>query len=303
VNAPEHKNLPASIHDRLLKQARKSGRPLNELLQYYAIERFLYRLTQSKHAEKFILKGALLFRVWGFEPYRPTRDIDLLGFTNNDVASLIAIVKEICDLKVSEDGIDFLAATVTGERIRDNAEYEGVRLRFSSTLGKIQLHLQIDVAFGDVVTPSAVSGFYPTLLAMPAPEVCSYPPETVVAEKLQAMIYLGSVNSRMKDFYDLWVLTNQIQFKGGVLQKAINLTFENRDTDIPEGEPVALSTQFAQEKQGQWKAFLKTENISNAPPQFDLVLARIQEFISPIFEAQHTGKTFRKNWQVNGTWL
>jgi predicted nucleotidyltransferase component of viral defense system len=303
MNKPENKNLPASIHDRLLRQARQEGRPFNELLQYYAIERFLYRLSQSRYTDQFILKGALLFRLWRLSPLRPTRDIDLLGFAENDLEKLIAIVKEVCDLKVSDDGIRFDVATVTGERIREEAEYEGVRVRFQSLLGKIRLHLQIDIAFGDVVSPSAVRRVYPTLLAMPGPDVRSYPPETVIAEKLQAMIYLGIANSRMKDFYDLWVLTNQFDFQGNVLQEAIRQTFQNRRTEIPKDEPAAFSKDFAQEKQRQWTAFLKTEAVSEAPDQLIFAAKRIQKFVQPIFEAILDGGELGKNWMTKEGWI
>jgi predicted nucleotidyltransferase component of viral defense system len=302
MNKPENKNLPASIHDRLLRQARQEGRPLNELLQYYAIERFLYRLTESRYADQFILKGALLFRLWRLSPSRPTRDIDLLGFVENDLENLIAIVKDVCDLKVSDDGIRFDATTVTGERIREEAEYKGVLIRLQGLLGKIRLHVQIDIAFGDVVSPSAVRRAYPTLLAMPGPDVRSYPPEAVIAEKLQAMIHLGSANSRMKDFYDLWLLTDQIKFKGKVLQEAIQQTFQNRVTEIPEAEPVAFSGGFAQEKQRQWTAFLKTDMVTNAPDQLVLAIKQIQEFIQPIFKAILGGKEFRRSWMADQRW-
>lgn len=265
MSEPGIKNFPASIHDRLLNQARLLGKPFNELLQYYAIERFLYRLSRSRHASKFILKGALLFRIWGLSSSRSTRDIDLLGFTSNEVGNLVAIIQEICKQEVEQDGIFFDAETVTGERINEDAEYEGVRLRLSGLLGKARIHLQIDIGFSDIVTP--VPGFrtYPVILSMSAPELQSYPPETVIAEKLQAMVFLGTVNSRMKDFYDLWFLASRFEFKGEVLQEAISATFEHRNIDIPSREPVAFSEQFAREKQSQWSAFLATSSIADAP--------------------------------------
>jgi predicted nucleotidyltransferase component of viral defense system len=302
VSKPEIKNLPASIQDRLLKQARFSGRPFNELLQYYAIERFLYRLSQSKHVDQFILKGALLFRVWGLPALRPTRDIDLLGYTSNEVEDLVAIVKEVCGQEVQEDGFLFDPGTVTGERIKEDADYEGVRVRFVGVLGKARVHLQIDVGFADVVSPAPMVKTYPVILSMPAPKLRSYPPETVVAEKLQAMIYLGTFNSRMKDFYDLWVLASRFEFKGSALQEAVRQTFDHRDTDIPAGEPVAFSAQFAREKQGQWRAFLKTSAITDAPDQLDSILTCLQEFILPIFESTHAGRKFGEKWKAGGPW-
>ena len=302
MNKPAIKNLPASIQDRLLNQPRLSGRPFNELLQYYAIERFLYRLTQSEHAGLFLLKGALLFRLWGLPVFRPTRDIDLLGYTSNEVENLVVIVKEVCRQDVQEDGLFFDPDTVTGERIKEDADYEGVRMRFVGLLGRARLHLQIDVGFDDIVFPAPMLKSFPVILPMPAPELRSYPPEAVVAEKLQAMIYLGTFNSRMKDFYDLWILANRFNFIGDALQEAIHRTFEHRNTDIPANQPDAFSEQFSREKQRQWRAFLTTGDIIDAPDQLELILTCLQEFILPIFKSSHAGRKFRKQWKAGGPW-
>jgi predicted nucleotidyltransferase component of viral defense system len=302
VSKPEIKDFPASIHDRLLNQARLIGRPFNELLQYYAIERFLYRLSRSRHAGKFILKGALLFRIWGLATSRSTRDIDLLGFTSNEVGNLVAIIQEVCKQEVEQDGLIFVTDTVTGERIDEDADYEGVRLRFSGLLGRARIHLQIDIGFSDVVTPVPGKKTYPVILPLPAPELQSYPPETVIAEKLQTLVFLGSVNSRMKDFYDLWFLADRFEFDGDVLQEAISATFEHRHTVIPAGEPVAFSEQFAREKQSQWKAFLATSFIEDAPDSLAIIIGRLQGFILPILQSIQTGQKFRKKWKPGGPW-
>jgi predicted nucleotidyltransferase component of viral defense system len=302
VSKPDVKNLPASIRDRLLKQAHLSGRPMNELLQYYAIERFLYRLSRSRHADQFVLKGALLFRTWGLSAIRPTRDIDLLGYTSNEVGNLTAIIKEVCTQEVQEDGLLFDPDTVAGERIKEDADYEGVRVRFTGLLGEARLHLQIDVGFADVVFPSPMVKTYPVILPMPAPELHSYPPETVIAEKLQAMVFLGSVNSRIKDFYDLWILASRFEFKGSALQKSILLTFEHRNTEFPSGEPAAFSTWFTKEKQRQWMAFLMTSTITDAPDQLELILVLLKKFILPIFESIRSGRKFGKKWKAGGPW-
>ena len=302
MSKPEIKNLPASIQDRLLNQARLSERPFNELLQYYAIERFLYRLSQSKHVSQFVLKGALLFRVWTLPAFRPTRDIDLLGQTSNEVENLVAIIKEVCGQEVQEDGLLFDPDTVTGERIKEDADYEGIRARFTGLLGKTRVHLQIDVVFADIVFPAPVVMKYPVILPMPAPALRSYPRETMVAEKLQAMIYLGTINSRMKDFYDLWILANRFGFEGDLLQEAVRRTFEHRNTDIPTDEPAAFSAQFAREKQGQWNAFIRTSDIPDAPGQLIIILAYLQEFILPIFQELCAGRIFGKKWNAGGTW-
>ena len=303
MSKPAIKNLPASIQDRLLNQARLSGRPFNELLQYYAIERLLYRLSQSKHAGQFVLKGALLFRAWGLPTFRPTRDIDMLGFTSNEVENLVAIFREVCGQEVQEDGLLFDPDTVTGERIKQDADYEGVRLHFASLLGIARVHLRIDVSFADIVYPAPVVMKYPVILPMPAPVLHSYPPETMVAEKLQAMIYLGIVNSRMKDFYDLWILANRFEFEGNVLQESIRRTFERRKTGIPASEPAAFSAQFAQEKQSQWRAFIKTSAIADTPDQLEAILASLQEFIFPIFQRLCAERAFVKKWKAGGPWM
>jgi predicted nucleotidyltransferase component of viral defense system len=302
VRQPIIKNLPASIRDRLMNQARASGRPFNEILQYYAIERFLYRLAQSRHADQFILKGALLFRLWGLQDFRPTRDIDLLGNTNNEVENLVAIIKEVCTLEVHEDGVRFDPYTVIGERIKEAAEYAGVRVRLTGLLEKVRLSIQIDVGFGDVVSPAPILLTYPVILPMPGPELSSYPPESVVAEKLQAMIQLGSVNSRMKDFHDLWFLARRFEFKGENLLEAVHRTFEHRATEIPVDEPAAFSMQFAREKQSQWIAFLKTSTLTDVPDQMAVVLETLKEFILPILKNIHTGEKLEKTWKAGGPW-
>lgn len=296
------KNLPASIQDRLMSQARENDRPFNEVLQYFAIERFLYRLAQSQYSREFVLKGALLFRVWGLPAFRPTRDIDLLGNTVNEVDNLTNIIREVCKGNVQDDGMFFDPETVIGERIKEDADYEGVRIRFVGLLGKTRVHLQIDVGFADVVSPKPVQIKYPVLLPFPEPELRSYPPESVVAEKFQAMIYLGLINSRMKDFYDLWAMSNQFVFSGNLLQEAIRKTFANRKSNIPEELPVALSEQFARDKQVQWSAFLKTTGIKDAPERIKSVQERLQNFLLPVLHSLRAGKIINKDWNPDGYW-
>ena len=295
------KNLPASVHGRLLTLAQKRGRPFNELRQYYAIERFLYRLGQSKYAQKFVLKGALLFQAWGLTQYRPTRDIDLLGYTGNEVEGLVQIVRNICTLEVEPDGLVFAADSVRGERITEDADYQGVRVRFQAGLGNARLHLQMDVGFADVVSPAPTSLKYPILLGMPAPRLRGYPPETVVAEKLQAMAFLGIINSRMKDFYDLWVLASRFSFKGASLQKAVSLTFENRGTPIFAEIP-ALMEPFAIEKQAQWQAFLSRNTLKDAPRKLVEVTYFLHEFLAPVLAATEGNQPFTATWKAGGPW-
>ena len=211
LKGPTNKNIAASIHQRLLNVARETGRPFNEVLQYFAMERLLYRLSRSDHKDSFVLKGALLFRVWDIPDSRATRDIDFLAFLDNSPENLAVIFRDVCTIE-GADGLVFDPDSVDARTIKEDADYEGVRVRFRSLLGKARITMQIDVGFGDKVHPGVVRADYPVILDLPAPVLRAYPPETVVAEKVEAMIHLGSLNSRMKDFYDVWRLSRQFEF-------------------------------------------------------------------------------------------
>lgn len=194
------KNIPASIRQRLLNKAHETNRSFNEILQYYAIERFLYRISNSGYADKFVLKGALMFRAWGASIYRPTRDIDLLGYTTNELDGVERIFRELCNPIVENDGLLFDKETVKTERITEDADYEGVHVNLTGYLGKAKIPLQIDIGFADVVSPAPLMLKYPTILTMPAPNLRGYPPESVVAEKLHALVFLGSLKSPYEGF-------------------------------------------------------------------------------------------------------
>lgn len=251
-------NIAAYVRARLSNLAKERQRPFQELLQYYGMERFLYRFSQSQHKEDFLLKGALMLRVWGAPGSRPTRDIDLLGYVDNEIETLEALVREVCVLDVEKDGMRFDAESVIGERITEDADYEGVRIKFTGFLGKARIPMQIDVGFGDVVHPASDQTDYPTILNLPAPRLRVYPRETTVAEKFQAMVYLGTVNSRMKDFFDIWLLARQFDFDGAELARAIGKTFAARSTEH-DPNPVALTAAFttAENTQKQWAAFVR----------------------------------------------
>jgi len=295
-------NISASVHSRLLNQARAGGRPFNDYLQYYAIERFLYRLSQSRYCDDFILKGALAFLVWGGPIHRSTRDIDLLGFMSNEVENLVDITQEICSLSVEDDGMSFPPENVQGILIKEDADYEGVRLTFFGYLGKARIKMQIDVGFSDHVFPKPVRTEYPTLLSYPAPELKNYPRESVIAEKFQAMIYLGEINSRMKDFYDIWFLASHFDFDGSLLQEAVTQTFRQRKTDIPSGSIHAFSENFVEKKSLQWIAFLERNGIENAPYEFSVIMQEIKAFLTPIVEATTKGSSFTRPWE-DGDWV
>jgi nucleotidyltransferase AbiEii toxin of type IV toxin-antitoxin system len=250
------RNLPASVRQRILNRAKSDRRPFNELLQYYAMERFLYRLSQSAHADRFILKGALMLRVWHSPELRPTMDIDMLGKTSNKEADIIVQIRDILSMDVEADGLAFDADSIQAERIIEDADYEGIRIRFRGALDSARINMQVDIGFGDVVYPEPEESELPTMFDSPAPRLLCYSRESSIAEKFEAMVKLGVLNSRMKDFYDIWLLSRQFDFDGAKLAEAIRLTFERRGTALPT-EIEAFTKPFIDAKQTQWTTFWK----------------------------------------------
>ena len=297
------KNIAASIRQRLLNEARASARPFNELLQYFAMERFLFRLSRSPHAEKFVLKGAFMLATWRVSLTRPTKDIDLLGQVANDVERIVDLVKEMCRQEVEPDGLDFDPASVGGERIAEEAEYKGVRVRFHGCLGTARVSMQIHVGFGDAVVPGPIMADYPTILDLPAPRIRGYTRESVVAEKFHAMVLRGLLNSRMRDFFDVWVLSRQFHFEGGVLAAAVRETFERRDLEV-DPRAVALTDEFATDgtKAAQWRGFLRKGRLEGAPSDLAEVVAGIAGFLGPVARALHERRTFTVRWDAPGPW-
>ena len=292
----ERKNLPASIHQRLLNKARQSGRAFNELLQYYAIERLLYRLSISEYSELFTLKGALMFNAWGLTNLRPTRDIDLLGHTQSTVDAVLKIFQDLSKLEAEPDGLEFDPVHVQSERIKEDADYEGIRITMTARLGKTRLTIQIDIGFADVITPAPERLDYPTILDFPVPHLFGYPPETVIAEKFQAMTVLGMANSRMKDFYDIWMLITNFEFDGMVIQTAIERTFQNRSTELPDETHIVFSDEFAENKRDQWIAFsrkLREEKMI----VMDQIIATMRGFFFPVLHASQQGMVHQKKWK------
>ena len=258
-------NRAASIRARLKQHTDTSKQDFNLTLTQYGLERLLYRLSVSDHAPNFLLKGALLFQLWYGQPHRSTRDADLLGFGRDDIPTLVGVFRSICGIAV-DDGIVFDPESVAGTEIRKDAGYGGVRIDLRATLDSARLAMQIDIGFGDAVTPQAQLVTYPTLLAdVPAPTLRAYPKATVVAEKLHAVTHLGMTNSRMKDFFDLWVLLHDTTMDDAELQQAIEATFARRQTAIPGTLPIGLSDAFAQDatKQVQWRAFLQKNRLES----------------------------------------
>jgi hypothetical protein len=297
------KDIAASIRKQLQNVAKKTNRPFQEVLEYFAMERFLFRLSRSPHASRFVLKGALMFRTWNAPASRPTRDIDLLGRMDNSLAAVVPVFQDVCNQQVEPDGMVFHADTVTGQAIKEDADYAGVRVTFRATLQNSRIAMQIDIGFGDVLTPAAVASEYPTILELPAPTLNGYPRETVIAEKFEAMVKLGLVNSRMKDFYDIWLLARQFDFDGMLLSTAITRTFANRKTAIAPS-PFALTPAFPADadKQKQWRAFLRKSGLNDAPGELQEVVDVLGPFLLPLVVAIVDGQKFNQAWQAPGPW-
>ena len=297
------KNIAESVHQRLLDKARESSRPFNELLQYFAIERFIYRIAKSSYANRFILKGALMFSAWSGALSRPTMDIDLLGKIDNKLDTITAAIKEVCLIEVEKDGIYFDAETVDAIRITEDAEYEGVRARVHGNMGKARVSIQIDIGFGDVIIPNPERISYPTLLDFPAPELKGYTMESTIAEKFQAMVKLGILNSRMKDFYDIWVLSRTFDFKGKLLAEAVEKTFEKRNTPV-NLDAALFDPSFGKDgdKNVQWQGFVRKTKLINAPQSFEEVIGAVKLFLEPLATSIVVRRGFNSNWTAPGPW-
>ena len=268
----------AHTRGRLLDQARAAGEESQFVLDRFAVERLLYRLSVSPHRDQFLLKGALLFALWFDAPHRPTRDADLLGFGPPDPDRLRAVITELCAIDCDDD-LRFDVSSIQVLPIRQEAAYEGLRARLVGLLGGARCHVQWDVGFGDAVTPAPVDVDYPVLLEdMPAPRLRVYPRETVFAEKLEAIATLGIANSRMKDYFDLQALLREQAMAPATLAEAIRATFQRRGTAPPEGVPFGLTDAFATDaqKQSQWAAFLRRNRL--AAPALDAVVAELRAF-------------------------
>jgi predicted nucleotidyltransferase component of viral defense system len=295
------KNIAASVRQRLLNRARNDKRPFNELLQYYAMERFLYRLSRSAHSQHFILKGALMLRVWRAPELRPTMDIDLLGRTSNEEIDLVARFREILAVEVEPDGLVFDPASLQSEHITEDADYQGIRMRFRGALDSARVAMQVDIGFGDIVYPEPESSELPTLLAFPAPKLLCYSRESAIAEKFEAMVKHGRLNSRMKDFYDVWLLSRQFDFDGEKLAEAIRLTFGQRKAEIP-AKASAFEQDFIDAKQVQWAAFRKRLQQEHVPEFFGEVVSAIEDFITPLTIRLVQNLPVSMHWSAPGSW-
>lgn len=265
------------------------------------MERFLFRLSQSEHANRFILKGALMLAVWHARDLRPTGDIDLLGKARNEDAVIIAQSRDILRVDVQPDGLAFDPTSLRTEPITGSTEHEGLRIRFLGALGTARIHMQIGVGFGDAVYPEPEPADFPTMLEFPAPRLLCYSRESTIAEKLEAIVRLGQLNSRMKDFYDIWLLSRQFEFSGPELTEAIRLTFERRRTAIP----VVIeefSLPFVDVKQTQRAAFRNGLQQDHVPASLADIAVSISEFLSPIVAAAASGAPGPTRWTLPASW-
>lgn len=295
-------DLAASVRDRLRQLAATRRQELQLVLTRYGVERLLYRLSRVPSGDRFILKGAVLFYIWEGEIPRPTRDVDFLASGDASPKAVAAVFREVCGATVEPDGLSFMPFSVRAAQIRDRQEYGGVRVKLTAMLGRARVPLQIDVGFGDAVTPRPKLATFPALLDFPAPRVRAYPIATVVSEKFQAMVALGIANTRMKDFYDLFRLSVTQEFDGETLAVAIRATFERRGTAIPAELPLALSDAFAgeAEKQAQWIGFLRRGHLDNAPASLAAVTERLAAFLLPPARAAARAEGFRQRWGRGG---
>jgi hypothetical protein len=274
------KNVGASVRARLLKISKATGQSFEGVLTRFALKRLLFRLGQSRHADRFILKRAMLMMIWFDDPHRGTRDLDLLGFGDADGASMLATFREIMAVD-ADDGVTFNIDGLRVDPIREGQEYRGLRLKTTAAISGARISLTIDIGFGDVLEPGAEDLDYPSILDFPRPRLRGYARETVIAEKFQAMVALGRMNSRMKDFYDIWILSRSFTFDDDRLPRAIAATFARRETRIPDDLPDALTAGFAEDpqKQQQWRKFVG--EVAHDPGDLETVIGDLAAFLMP----------------------
>lgn len=298
------KNVAHSIFQRLLNRAKTNKEDFNLLLSRYGMERFLYRLSVSSHNDRFILKGASLFLVWKGQNYRVTRDADLLGLGNADIERLADVFRDICRVEFLADGMIYLPESLSAEDIREDQEYDGVRITLVGMLNQARIPLQVDIGFGDAITPAPEQIEYPTFFDEPPPLLKAYPRYTLVAEKVEAMVKLGLANSRMKDFYDLWLVSRLFSFEGNVLRNALENTFNRRRTTFPASTPFALTPAFYADPQKtvQWTAFVKKSKPDIPVGDLPAVIADIAVFLVPVLESLQSKDSFDNEWVPDQGW-
>lgn len=292
-----------SIRQRLRNALRARGEDVTLGLSRYAVERFLYRLGRSRHRARFVLKGATLFAIWG-TAYRPTRDIDFTGYGSSDPQDVIAAISEICNTPDDVDALVFDTGSISAEPIRDGSEYDGLRVRIRARLGDSDIPVQIDVGFGNAIVPGPEETEYRTILADPSPRILAYPRESVVAEKLNAMVTLGERNSRLKDFYDLHAMAREFRFDMDTLVRAVRATFERRKSPIEVALPSPLTAPFYADadRMTQWRAYVTRNGLDGAPTDFQEVGELLTHFLQPVWEGLGAQDGSAGDWPPGGPW-
>ena len=299
------KNVGASVRDRLTQRARAAGENVQLILTRYAIERLLYRLSISSHSDKFVLKGAMLFSLWSPTPYRATGDLDLLGMGDPAATALIAAFRDVLQVDAADDGVNFAPDSLRAELTRPQDEYAGVRVLFDAMIAGARLPIQVDVGFGDAVTPAPRQIEYPSLLGMPTAKLKAYPPETVVAEKLEALVSLGVANSRMKDFFDLWAISRTFAFEGTVLVQAIKATFERRTTALPGADavrPLRSIRRRSCQTSAMARVFASHGNRYGSGVPLSELIPAISAFLTPALRAAGSAQSPPGHWPSGGPW-
>jgi len=296
-------NVAASVRQRLLTLAQARNWEFNRVLARYGVERVLCRLAASPHGERFLLKGATLFTVWEGSPHRATRDLDLLGLRRRSLEELVSLFREVIATPVEPDGLVF--GEVTAEPIRAAMEAGGIRIVIRAELAGARIPVQVDGGFGDATVPPPVAVEFPTLLNTPKPKLRAYPPETVIAEKLEAMVRLGLANSRMKDFFDIWHLAQANPIDGEILTGAIHATFAARKTPLPTDPVTALTSKFSEDpgKRIQWNAFVQQAAVAETTPSLPEVVGGIRDFLGPLLASFPAKSPVPKSWRPKQGWL
>jgi hypothetical protein len=303
MTGKETRNVTASVLAKLRNNSKSGGAPFQQVLQLYAMERFLYRISKSRHAQSVILKGALLLQTIGIPSARPTVDIDMLRKGKSDHASLIALIKDCATLDVEPDGLVFIADSVVAEDIAKDSEYKGTRVLMHARMDNVQLKIQIDFGVGDVMVPGPRMIEYPVVLGGDTISLLAYPIESSIAEKLQAMVALGNANSRMKDFYDVWICSKHLDFNADRLLKAIDATFKNRETLVPADDVEAFTAAFVEEHRVQWNAFVRKIGETDLIDGFGRIIDDVKTFAMPALQSLARGEALSKHWKAGRGWV
>lgn len=298
------RNISASVRQRLLNLSKERGEEFQSVLTRFALERLLYRLSQSPHNDSLVLKGAFLFVVWGEQIARPTKDLDFLAFGEPEVERFEAIVKELCLAEFPSDGVQFNPDSVRGAPIREAALYDGIRIHMVAMLGTARIPLQIDIGFGDAIEPPPTEITYPTMLDFPNPKIRGYRRELAIAEKFEAMVSKGAATSRLKDYYDIWILSSNFEFDRSEVVSAVTATFQRRETILPVGTPPSLGEEFISnpDRVRQWNALMRRFHPQGSSPTLADAASAIRSFLLPIVESIQVNDDQAGDWRPGGPW-